>query len=70
MVEFCSSIISFLSVMKKKSTKANANDSMEELEKFYNRKVMEQEALKKLLKALVEKSSSDKDGAPNLNKNN
>ncbi len=70
MVEIWPSIISFLSVMKKKSIKAKANDSMDELEKFYNRKMLEQEALKKLLKALVEKSSSDEDDTLNLNQKN
>ena len=43
---------------------------MEELEKFYNRKMMEQEALKKLLKALVEKSSGDDDDALNHKQKN
>lgn len=70
MVEICPSIISYLSVMKKKPIKAKAHDSMEELEKFYNRKMMEQEALKKLLKALVEKSSGDDDDALNHKQKN
>lgn len=42
--------------MKKKSEKNTDVDSMEELKKFYNKKKKEQEALKKLLKALDGKS--------------
>lgn len=46
--------------MNKKSKQADIKDSMEELEKFYSRKKDQQEALKKLLKALDEKTIKDK----------
>ena len=42
--------------MKKKSENSEQNDSMEELKKFLSKKKDEQEALRKLLKALDKQS--------------
>lgn len=50
--------------MKKKSKQKNV-DHMESLEEFYLRKKEEQEALRKLLKALDEKSERDKNNTSN-----
>lgn len=43
-----------------KKTSGHENDTMDELKKFYQRKKDEQEALKKLLKALDKENNKEK----------